>query len=94
LSQYAKITKGRALKEYSLREVDLLTLPRIYKQNPHYRSAAQMQLFSIDDVAAASKARQQAKQDKIQEKLDLALAKQKKKKSKKRKREDSDSDDE
>ncbi len=40
-----KITKTDAIKRYSLNERELIVIPHIKKQNPHYRNAAPMKLF-------------------------------------------------
>jgi hypothetical protein len=47
---YQKITKTRALSEYLLTEAALCTVPYIVAKNPHYRSAAPMNLFLVADV--------------------------------------------
>ena len=47
------ITKTTAIRDYKLKPAELEQVPHISKQNPHYKSAAEMQLFhhcSIIDV--------------------------------------------
>ncbi|KAF9278478.1 hypothetical protein BGZ74_003096 [Mortierella antarctica] len=49
-----RITKGRSMSEYALREEDLDPIPREQRRNPHVRSAAPMLLFdeaTIQDTA-------------------------------------------
>ncbi|KAF9329051.1 hypothetical protein BG006_007877 [Podila minutissima] len=51
-----RITKGRSMSEYALREEDLDPIPREQRRNPHVRSAAPMLLFdeaTIQDTALA-----------------------------------------
>lgn len=47
------MTKGNAKSTFCLNEKDLAGLPVIYKDNPHYRSAAPMCLYKLLDLKAA-----------------------------------------
>lgn len=49
-----KITKGRSMREYALKEEDLARLPREQRRNPHVRSAPPMLLF--DEATIQDKA--------------------------------------
>ncbi|KAG0325445.1 hypothetical protein BG000_001797, partial [Podila horticola] len=49
-----RITKGRSMGEYALKEEDLAPLPREQRRNPHVRSAPPMQLF--DEATIQDKA--------------------------------------
>ncbi|KAG0018079.1 hypothetical protein BGZ82_000541, partial [Podila clonocystis] len=51
-----RVTKGRSMSEYALKEEDLAPLPREQRRNPHVRTAAPMLLFdeaTIQDTALA-----------------------------------------
>ncbi|KAG0097330.1 hypothetical protein BGZ93_002961 [Podila epicladia] len=45
-----RITKGRSMSEYALKEEDLEPLPREQRRNPHVRSAPPMLLFDEDTI--------------------------------------------
>eukprot|EP00948_MAST-09A_sp_MAST-9A-sp1_P003019 g3019.t1 len=64
-----RITKGRAKSEFSLNDKDLakLSSPIICK-NPHYASAAPMQLYLLSEVTEASIAKEDLKKVRVKEK--------------------------
>lgn len=51
IEKYTMITKTTGLKDYCLKESELLTLKFIERKNPYYSSAAPMKLFLKSQVA-------------------------------------------
>lgn len=53
--KYGLITKTRALGDYRLQPKELYTLKYYARRNPHYSSAARMQLFALPQVQELAK---------------------------------------
>ena len=67
------ITSTRAKREYGLNESDLSKLECKSVRNPHYRSAAPMRLYNIEDVKAAQVAKANEHKPTRQEKSRLEV---------------------
>ena len=68
------ITKSRAKSEYGLRESDLEDMDVEYARNPHYRSAAPMQLYLLSEVKQKSAEKKDALVEKERAKSEAAFA--------------------
>jgi hypothetical protein len=65
--KYILITATRAKQEYRLNNHDLSSLRVLKAINPHYKNAAPMRLYHIDEVKAASIAKMEALQTTVRE---------------------------
>ena len=69
-----RITKSRAKSEYGLRESDLEDMDVKYTRNPHYRSAAPMQLYLLSEVKQKSAEKKDALVERERAKSEAAFA--------------------